>query len=196
MKNILFLITLFSTFSALAAPFGLTKGMGLEELKKQGTFVPGNQQYVYTSKSINNGHPDFEAYSVVLTPEHGLCKIIAIGKDVETNGFGSELESKYKNLIEAMSGRYGPPGKNYDFLRAGSIWKESQYWMMGLLKKDRTLTAFWSKPENNNLPDALQSIMLDTVALSGSKGYLQLAYEFDNVDACIAFTKAKKNSNL
>lgn len=196
MRKIIIAAAFFAAFSAIAGPLGLNKGMTLEEIKKQGDFVSENQPFIYTAKTIASGHPDFGSYLVILTPEQGLCKILAISKDIETSGFGTELEGKYKSLMDAMSGKYETPGKNYDFLRSGSIWKEPQYWMMGLLKKDRTLSAYWSKPENNNLPDSLKSVLIEALPRSGSKGYLTIAYEFDNIDACVAVLRAKKNSNL
>ena len=196
LKRIIFAAAFFAAFGVIAGPLGLNKGMTLEELKKQGAFVAGNQQFVYTAKTITNGHPDFESYTVILTPEQGLCKIQAASKDIDTSSFGNELQGKYRDLVGALSQKYGAPGKDFDFLRAGSIWKEPQYWMMGLLKKERNLDAFWSKPENNNLPDSLSSVALNTYALSGSKGFIKLGYEFDNIDACIEVLKSKKNSSL
>lgn len=196
LRTIIVAAAFLAAFSAIAGPLGLDKGMTLDELKKQGAFVSAGQPFFYTAKTITSGHLDFESYTVILTPEQGLCKIQAVSKDIETNGFGTELEKRYDSLIEAISGKYGTPGKNFNFLRAGSIWNEPQYWMMGLLKKDRTLTAFWSKPENKNLPDSLESIHVETSPRSGSKGYLKLVYEFNNVKECLAVLKAKTNSNL
>ncbi|MBK8362094.1 MAG: hypothetical protein IPL15_25355 [Comamonadaceae bacterium] len=77
--------------------------MTLEELKKQGAFVSGNQQFVYTAKTIASGHPDFESYTVILTPEQGLCKIQAVSKDIDTSSFGNELQGKYRELVGALS---------------------------------------------------------------------------------------------
>ena len=189
-------MAVFIAANAVAGPLGLNKGMTLEELKKQGAFSPVGQQYVYTSKTLASGHTDFDLYTVILTPEQGLCKIQASSKEIDTSSFGTELESKYRRLIDAMSEKYGPPGKNFDFLSAGSLWEEPQYWMMALLKKERTLSAFWSAPVNNNLPDSIQSITIESYALSGSTGYIRLSYEFDNIDACIKVVKSKENSTL
>lgn len=196
MRKIIVAAVFFAAFGAIAGPLGLNKGMTLEELKKQGAFVSGNQQFVYTAKTIASGHPDFESYTVILTPEQGLCKIQAVSKDIDTSSFGNELQGKYRELVGALSKKYGAPGKDYDFLRAGSIWKEPQYWMMGLLKKERNLDAFWSKPENNDLPDFLGTVSLSAYALSGSKGAIKLSYDFDNIDACMETFKSKKNSSL
>ena len=196
MRKITIAATLFTAFNTIAGPLGLDKGMTLDELKKQGAFASGNQQFVYTAKTIMNGHPDFEAYSVILTPEQGLCKIQAVGKDIETSGYGTELQGKFKDLIDALSSKYGAPGDNWDFLHAGSIWKEPQYWMMGMIKKERTLSAGWSKPKKSNLPHSLESILVQVAALSSNKGYIRISYEFDNIDACMAVLQAKKNSSL
>lgn len=96
--------------------------MTLVELQKQGPFTPAGQQFIYISKPLANGHPDFESYSVILTPEHGLCKPVAAGKNIDTNSYGTELEGKFKDLIDVMTRKYGAPGKNYDLLRSDSIW--------------------------------------------------------------------------
>jgi len=195
-KILVTVILVVASFSAVAGPFGLSKGMTLEEVKKYGAFVSGDSPFTYTAKTLSNGHPDFEIYSIILTPQQGLCKIQAAGKDVKTSSFGSELKEKHNDLVKALSNKYGSPGNNFDFLRTGSIWKDPQDWMMALLKKERTLASYWSPPERTNLPDSVLSIQLEAAASSGSTGYIRLGYEFDNLDACIAVLKEKKNSNL
>jgi hypothetical protein len=183
-------------FGAIGGPLGLDKGMRLDDLNRQGSFAPARAQFQYTSKTLVNGHPDFEAYSVLVTPEHGLCKVKAIGKDIESSSFGSELESKFKELMAALTRKYGAPGSTYDFLRSGSIWKDSRDWMMAMLKKERTLAAFWTPPNNSSLPDSLESIKIEATALSPSKGFISIDYEFNNISECLESVKAKKNSNL
>jgi len=196
MKKFIAATALLATFGAIAGPMGLNKGMTLEELKKLGSFSSGDTPFVHSSKTLTNGHPDFEVYSVIVTPAHGLCKLVASSKDIESSAYGSELEGRFKELISAMTEKYKAPGKKFDFLRSGSIWKEPRDWMMGLLKRDRTITAYWSSPENLDLPDSISSISIEAIALSPNKGYIRIGYEFDNFDACIATVKSKINSNL
>ena len=141
-KYIIAVAVLVAASASIAGPFGLGKGMTLEELKNQGAFVSDEEQFFYTAKIIANGHPDFEIYSVTLTLEHGVCKVQAVSKVIETSSFGTELVSKHKSLADAVSVKYGLPSKKYDFFNSGSIWKESQYWMMGLFKKSGTLLLF------------------------------------------------------
>lgn len=143
-----------------------------------------------------SGHPDFEAYTVILTPEQGLCNLEAIGKNIDSSSYGTELEGKYKTLISAMTVKYGKPYKNFNFLRSGSIWNEPKYWMMGLLKKERRLIAFWAEPGNVNMTDSLTAITVEALPLSGSKGYININYEFSNASECLEIVKTKRNTNL
>ena len=144
---------------------------------------------------LKDGHPDFEFYSVVVTPEHGLCKLTLAGNDVATSTFGTELKNKFEDLLSALNGKYGPPSNSFDFLRAGSIWNEPRDWMMGLLRKERTLASFWGG-RNTTLPDFLQSISITASALSTTKAFIRISYEFDNIDACMQTLKTKRNSKL
>ena len=196
MRKIIVAAAFFAAFGAIAGPLGLNKGMTLEELNKHGSFTPSPRKFVYESKNLTNGHPDFQSYTAIVTPAHGLCKIVARSQNIESSSYGTEIEERFKDLISALTGKYGAPGKQYNFLRQGSIWNEPKYWMMGLLKKERILSAFWWPPENLNLPDSLRGIHVETVALSVSHGFIRLDYEFDNASECLDTLKANKNSNL
>jgi len=178
----------------LAGPLGLEKGMSLDDLKKQGAFTPTNAVHVYTSKSLLRGHPDAELYSAIVSPTLGLCKIVVATKDINTNSYGTDLIGEFNEIKVALSNKYGN-SKDYDFLRSGSIWNESRDWMMGLAKKDRTLSSFWTTPENS-MPDSIKAISLEAISLGGSKGFIRFGYEFDNISQCLEEMKAKSNANL
>lgn len=195
-KNLILIVLAFFVAQASAGPLGLDKGMTLPELEKQGRFVEEKEQYWYKSRRLNNGNDNFEEYSVLVVPGHGLCKIIAVGIDISTSSYGDELKSRFKDLTDALSVKYGAPTSTYDFLRSGSIWDEGRDFMMGLAKKERTLTNFWQSSKGAELKDGLSAISLAGNALSSSKGYLVLTYEFDNIDSCLAARKSKANSNL
>jgi hypothetical protein len=181
---------------AFAGPFGLDKGMTLDNLKKQTELTPGNQPFIYTAKNLLNGHPDFGQYLLVVTPDYGLCKVSASSKNISTDSSGIDLKEYHKQLNEALVAKYGSASEIFDFLKAGSIWKEPHYWMMSLIKKDRALTTFWIPSKNTALPDALSTISLEALALNTNSGYVRLTYEFDNMSDCLKIVNAKKNSNL
>ena len=54
--------------------------------------------------------------------------------------------------------------------------------MMGLLKKERYLTAGWHRENKNKLPNYLNYILLDTHANGTETGVISLNYEFSNTE--------------
>ncbi len=176
-----------------AGPFGLDQGMSLSMAQSQGMLRadPSNPNW-YDTSALRSGHSSFESYSLLISPRFGLCKIVAVGKDIPTGSHGSQLKSEFKSLQEALNEKYGA-SKNYDFLHAGSIWDKDGEWMMALQRKERSLASFWT---GRPLIDNLLSIKLEAKASSASVGWVTIAYEFNNFDACFAESRSQKNKNL
>jgi hypothetical protein len=143
----------------------------------------------YTFSTAPSPHPEFESYICFVSPEKGLLKVVAISKDIETNSFGEAIRDRFEQVQAGLSKAYGA-GKSYDFLQSGSIWNEPQDWMMGLLKDERTLEAFW---QLNPPQDHITVIALKAVALSREKGYLSLGYEFEGWEQYVDSKKEKQD---
>lgn len=170
--------------AAYAGPFGLEKGMTVSDLERAvGRLERTSSAGVYKSAKVPKPHREFEYYLFVVTPATGLCKIHAVGKDVEEDAYGFELRRRFASLSGQLTAIYGSP-RTRDFLRSGSIWKEENEWMMGLSKNERVLMAHWPKESDATLKDAIEAIELQASALNSSDGYLALIYQFDNFDAC------------
>ena len=138
-------------------------------------------------------NPLFESYLLYITPDKGLVKIAALGKDIHTNSFGAEVHDEFMETRDAVAKLYGTPD-TIDTLLQGSIWSEPQDWMMGLIKKERLLSAFWNlKPAPVN---HITVIGLDGFGISTEKGYLKLAYEFEGWEAAVDAHKAKAAKNF
>lgn len=197
MKKYIVAISMLVPAIVMAGPMGLSQGMTLAELQKQGPFIAsaGGPSF-YKSSTLAKGHPEFETYMAILTPEHGLCKLQAVGKVGASDAYGSALRSKYERLITALTEKYGKPSDKFNFLKAGSMWKESQYWMMSLYKNQRILLTSWHKSEKLRLPDSLESIQVEASAKDSDKGYVSLSYEFSNVTECLKILDTKENANL
>jgi hypothetical protein len=160
-----------------AEPFGLRMGMTLQEIRAAGgnpeeTDIQGR----YKLTKVPKPHSDFDIFYITVAPKTGLIDITAAGKLISTSAYGTELKSQFENMVQRLSAIYGK-ATTFDFLRVGSIWNEPNDWMMGLLKKERRLTAFWSRKEDSSMSDDIGTIMLDTVALSHEKGCLRLGYQ-------------------
>lgn len=181
---------------ANAGPLGLEMGTPRADLEKRIALSPlkGNP-FVFSANTVPNSHPDLTGYTLLITPHHGLCKVIATTGPIETNGFGDALIEKFKAFERALEAKYGVPSNRFDFVRHGSIWKRAEHWMMGLLKQDRTFSTYWTE-EKQALPDKLKSIGLEGRAIQSDVGYIQLNYEFQNVTECLEAMQSQKDSSL
>ena len=176
-------------------PFGLKMGLSPAEAKaaipslKESDQGPG----IYSSSSMPVSHPDFESYSLLFSQKSGLCKIVAIGKDIQSGDAGYEVRSAFDALDKAITNKYGK-GKKYDF--TSERYESPEFWMMYLLKKNRTLAKYWDKEEGSSLTSNLTSISLEAGASDMSTGYLVMRYEFQNMPDCVAEGEAEKNKGL
>ena len=155
-------------------PFGFTRGMTkaqiLSLLGKDAVVVDRGDNFMVSTAP--KPHPDFETYILHVSTSSGLAGVSANSKDISTNVFGESLKNKFFEVEDALEKKYGKPVTIRDEVADGSLWTEPQYWMMGLLKEDRTLEARW------NYGNA--SIALYAIARSQETGYLLLAYELSN----------------
>jgi hypothetical protein len=71
---------------------------------------------------------------------------------------------------------------DFDFVLAESIWQDDNDWMMGLLKQERILKAYWNEEHNSKMKNNLVDIILYAVADSADEGYIAIEYIFSNFE--------------
>lgn len=220
MKKITIAALFWTAAMAYAGPFGLNPGATLEEVRKSGAFVDGREEYSYVTKSLVNGHPDFQSYAVWVTPREGLCRVVAITGDVYVNAYGRQIKDMFRKLTSALESKYGTPrisldisktvdlSKNFGFWNLDGVFIDDDAWMDSLLAKRRTLRAEWqdvrvsssavssdAAPASRSV-DSLVNVTLEGIAKSPSTAYLRLDYQFGNFTTCQASVKAKSGANL
>ncbi len=178
-----------SASSAEGGPFGLTMGLSERSVRSLVRLdTVSGQRGVFRASTLPRPFAGFEWYTLVISPREGLCKVSGVGRDVSTSVFGTEAKSAFERIEELVTEKYGTPRK-FDFLRSGSIWDEPRDWMMGLLRQERVLAAYWSADVGSSLPSHIASIGLEMQALSTDKAYARLGFEFSNFAACSAELK-------
>lgn len=180
--SVLFCIFLISV-SVFASPFGLSKGMTLEQVKeacggREPVKIDDGLYYIVPVKQ----HPYFVRYIAWIDEKEGLNYIKAIGKDIDTNSYGFDLRSKFESLENSLSKTYGNCDR-MDFLMPGSIWDDLDDWMYALEKKERYLMSSWERKYGSTLPDELECVYLGAMANSSTSGYIVLEYKFTNHEA-------------
>lgn len=192
------IINCFFTLNAFAGPFGLHFGMSKKQLETAtgGNFKSNGVEGLYKSISVPLPNSSFEMYTFVITEKHGLCKITAVGKNIQTNSFGNQVISEFQAIETALIKKYGK-NKNFNYLKSGSIWKDSNDWMMGLLKEERELVSFWDEEESGHkLVDGINAIQLKAHALNSGTGFLKLVYESTAYTDCAESIRSVSNSSL
>lgn len=182
----------FHTVSS-AGPLGLEMGTSLKDLQAM-VELKGAGPHIYSTPVLPDGHPDFNKYLLVVTPQHGLCKLIAKTHPLRTSVYGTDLLSAFDRYYAVIATKYGA-AKRLDGLRPGSIWREGRDWMMGLLKKERVLSAYWFD-EDLKLPDNLAAITLEASAAGTESGEIHISYEFKNASDCIDWVEVQRDSKL
>lgn len=195
---------------AYDGPFGLKEGLSIAELKQ---IVPDlsktKSANVYKSATTPKPYPEAQGYYFFVTENAGLCRV-SMTVDVDNvNSFGDQLKTALNVLASALKGKYGKPTYSIDGVQKGSLWTEKRYWMMGLVKEERTLELSWfdasgttekerkkSKRTYPDLPNNISYISLNANALNSTSGWVSLQYTFKNIDSCVAEEKAQANSGL
>lgn len=164
---------------ASAGPFGIEQGMQKEQLKN----TKETERPFKFSISPPKPHSRFETYVVKIHPQTGVCMLLASGVTISTSVYGTELRNEFDSIREQLSSIYGRSDV-VDYLKSGSMWDSPEYWMIGLLKKERFLQASWDKKNNAALKDGIVEILLSTFVGSTDKGWLKLQYRFANNEQC------------
>lgn len=177
--------------SIKTGPFGLYMGMKVSDFKEGQLekIVP----YVYKISIVPNPHSDFKYYLLMIGPKAGLCCIYASGKTINTSVYGTDLKTAFKEMQEGLTKVYGTPDSSYDFLESGSVWNESNDWMVSLFKKERFLSTFW---KGSSLKNNINYIRLEADVLSFSEGFISVKYEFTNFELFQKKMKILKNKSL
>lgn len=194
LKNKVLLITSSWLFAAsvFAGPFGLEMGMSLKEIGgKPEKIGPGKYKITVVPKP----HSAFQFYVVQVAPVGGLCYIKAMGNQIETSVYGSELKSDFSEMEGKLEKSYGEH-KTVDSLREGSIWHEPNEFMMSMLKKERKLMAFWFADAGSIFSDNILKVTLSASAVLQDRGILSIDYLFSNVESCDVELAAKEDDAL
>lgn len=170
--------------------FGLEAGQPISSLKIVKNV--NKNTYVVTVPRPNS---EFESYIAFATDKHGLCKIFAVGKSYENDRYGSETQSVFSKFKTILIQKYGK-SQDFDFIKYGALWKDSNEWVMSLKQNERSLESFWSRTEGIAWQNGIKHINLSAKATSSDSSYITLGYEFTNFEACKSDQSQLENSGL
>jgi len=185
-------VSLLSVTSLFAGPFGIEMGMTIEQVKAVSTSEPVLvEEDIYEIFPVTT-HSRFEKYTVRISKEYGVYFIKAIGVDIRTSKYGEEMLSEFNDLVSSFQKKYGKY-ERIDYLKKGSYWDEPEDWMMGLLKNERYLLAFWEIEIGSDLPENIVSIYIGANAASTEVGLVAIEYYSVNFEKATEERKSKED---
>lgn len=173
-------------------PFGLWMGMGSGDFEQTLNEIAPCK---FQAPSVPKPHSAFERYVTQVSPLAGLSWIKAIGKTIQTSGYGVEVRTAFEAMEQKLATTYGRQ-KKHDFLMHDSIWNEPRDWMQAVLSKERVLMSEWSKASGASLTDSLSSVALVMGVYDTSSGYIAIEYSFENIDRAEAEIAALEDDAL
>lgn len=173
-------------------PFGLWAGMRSSDFEQT---LEKIGQYKFKVMAVPKPHSAFDMYAVQVTPSAGLSWIKALGKSIDTSGYGLELKEAFDAMEHKLSSTYGKCSRS-DFLFQDSIWHEPRDWMQSLISKERVLVSEWSAKTGASLTDSLSAIHLVLGVYDISSGCIAIEYSFDNYEAAMAEIAALEDDAL
>jgi len=180
-------------------PFGLQKGLTAEEMSAATKGWKRVEPYVYVFDSAPASYAGVSEYVSIVTPQTGLCEVTGAFQFDNASAYGDDVKKLVARLTEGLTQKYGEPARSFDFLRAGSVWTQPNDWHMSLYKKERVRSVFWHKgsaPTSPPMPNALSAIAIQAGAEDASSAFVDLTYQFDNYDACLAIRKQSDDAAL
>ena len=184
-----------AAIQAYDGPFGLKMGLSRGQIEVMVGQLTKSEEGIYWAEKLPKPHSGFRQYILVIGDKEGLCKIIGMGKTIETGSFGTDLQNRFDSLEKQLKDAYGKNAR-FDFVREGSLWNRPEDWMMGLLKTERTLTSAWNASKGSVMKEGISGITLEATAHSADTGSVDLTYQFSNFEECIESIKAKEKSAL
>lgn len=173
------LMLLLAGKASIAQPFGIAEGTPTANLNVVRERAP--YRFEITPALT---HPSFERYFALSTPQAGVCRVVGVGVTLRNDAYGDQVRELFKLLTEQLSAKYGN-SKLFDILNVGSIWREPNDWSMGLLKQDRNYVRFWDKEEHSTLQNGVRAVTLQAKSVSSDQTYIELIFEFNNINRCL-----------
>ena len=183
MKATIASIMLLLATVANAGPFGYEMGQKIEG-EPDGVTSRG-----VSYKTAESAPNPFDSLIVYYTAQHGLCGVTGvIGIDAGSDSYGNQHRDKADWLAKQVEAKYGKPTNKFDFLKAGSIWHESRYWLTAINKNERSYAYFWTEPPYS---DEVTGIVVEVTF-----GWVLLIYDFANVSQCISDAENQLQNTL
>ncbi len=97
--------------------------MSLKEIIKiDPNFKKLTSSDIYSIKNSPIPNSFFKSYILIVTPKAGLCKINAIGVDINSSDFGDQIKEAFDSIESILNTKYSR-GYRHDYLKMEACGK-------------------------------------------------------------------------
>lgn len=163
-------------------PFGVTLGKPLpKNFQKAQKCVSGGEQdkvLVWICERAPKMLTGAEGY-LFGTYKGRVMKAVTLWV-FQNDRHGDSALTKWRGIYDALTAKWGKAAKDFDFLKAGSIWKDHQDYAMSLHQNERRRASYWARLGISKTGAAHQNGVAIALTITGSSSTttkLTLAYE-------------------
>lgn len=169
------------------SPFGITINDTLHKSIKY-TTIENSDMLMVTNPP--NPIKIFDGYGVLLNNLNKVSIISAIGNIHENDNYCYTSQEEFKEIENLLIKKYGKPTTNLDYIDSEALWKESKYYKMSIINKERLHINIWKSIKKfPNIEVSLQ----EKATKNGC--YIHLIYTHKELNKKITENKSKYNSD-
>lgn len=117
------------------APFGLTWGIGVEDVRKMGVELKETQKNTqfgtsYSASKLPKVLGDQELTLLFFGFNDRLWRIVAASKNFSNSPYGIAVKDRYQELVGILAEKYGKPSSFHKL--GSSIYSQPEYFLAGI----------------------------------------------------------------
>ena len=156
------------------SPFGISMGMPRADvLPLIGDYREVTPGMLRTDR-VPNGQAELESYAVIVSDTHGVCKIMAVGKDLPLEAAVGGLRNAFDAAATRLDEQFGRR-ETYEYTRPRFMSHANVE-----PREPQTVLAASCSPSGREIAH----VLLEAVASNSRFGYLRFHYESPSYSAC------------
>lgn len=140
-------------------PFGLRMGTPLATVRELGATPPMNRfNGWFLLQKVPSPSGPFRSFQLFVSPVSGLCSIVAISPNIESDPAGTEVRRLYSAVRDSLDAVYGKSSLLESIVR-NPLYTGADEWMLSIYHRERTYRAIWNM-SSERFPAELSQVSL------------------------------------
>jgi hypothetical protein len=141
-------------------PFGLGMGTPLATVRGElgGTQPMSSFNGWFLLQKVPSPSGPFRSFQLFVSPVSGLCSVVAISPNIESDPAGTEVRRAYSAVRDSLDTVYGKSSLLESVVR-NPLYTGADEWMLSIHYRERTYRAIWNM-SSGRFPSELSQVSL------------------------------------